>query len=286
MIELNFNIAGIHIRFDMPNEYLPGKLGLLETFCVNPQSEPAHHFSVKLVDTVDPPVGTLLGSEPGIQNYGDKNMECRYAVNGNGDWRTAHMRTLHDGRFHEVQLRKDCGNWLGESMILQAMAMDHLLAQHGGVVLHASCVAHQGEAYLFTAPSGTGKSTQADLWVKYRDAEVINGDRICIRSVDNILYACGIPYAGSSGLSKNKILPLKAILCLEQASETTICVLQGYQAFRRIWEGISVNCANKKSVVAVSGVVESVLKNIPVFLLSCTPDESAIAAVEKILGSR
>ena len=32
------------------------------------------------------------------------------------------------------------------------------------VLMHGSCVAVDGEAYLFTAKSGTGKSTHARLW--------------------------------------------------------------------------------------------------------------------------
>ena len=45
------------------------------------------------------------------------------------------------------------------------------------LLMHGAVIAVGNKAWLFTAPSGTGKSTQAELWERYRNAEQINGDR-------------------------------------------------------------------------------------------------------------
>ena len=59
----------------------------------------------------------------------------------------------------------------------------------------ASFIRWQGRGILFSAPSGTGKSTQANLWVQHQGAEVINGDRAALRQVGGRWQAFGLPYA-------------------------------------------------------------------------------------------
>ena len=57
-----------------------------------------------------------------------------------------------------------------------------------GFQLHASVINWKDKGILFSAPSGTGKSTQADLWKKYEGAKVINGDRALIRKRKRRVY--------------------------------------------------------------------------------------------------
>jgi len=281
-MEEKFRIAGIDIVFVMPPEYTRRDLGWLAPFVTDRVEDP-HRFEVKLVDQVDAPQGNPVSAEPGLKIYQHGQWEHRYRSSTANCASTAYMRTALRGKEHQVQLRKDHSVWLGEKMMLEAMSLDHLAAQQDGIVLHASFVEYRGRGYVFTAPSGTGKSTQADLWVKLRGAELINGDRVCIRIMEEHPVAWGIPYAGSSNVSKNRKVPLAAVICLEQAPRTNITRLRGFQAFRRIWEGCSRNPSNGSDVTRASGVVEKILEQVPVFLLACTPDESAVTALEKML---
>lgn len=141
-------------------------------------------------------------------------------------------------------------------------------------------------AILFTAPSGTGKSTQAELWKKYRNAEIINGDRAAVCVKEGKLTAEGIPFSGSSSYCSNRSVPLSAIVYLSQASETTIQILRGAEAFFKLWEGISVNSWVKEDVEHVSNVVQKVAEEIPVYHLSCTPDETAVTVLEEEFRKR
>jgi hypothetical protein len=168
-------------------------------------------------------------------------------------------------------------------VVLNAIGAEHLIARAGGFIFHCAYIDIGGKAVLFTAPSGTGKSTQADLWQKYRNADIINGDRAAVRICDGVPTACGIPFAGSSQYCKNRDLPIAAIVYLSQAPENTLRSMKGYEAFLRIWEGVSVNTWDKTDLELVSAAVQTLAAQVPVFHLSCTPDESAVLTLEAAL---
>jgi hypothetical protein len=93
----------------------------------------------------------------------------------------------------------------------------------------------------------------------------------------------GIPFCGSSGVCENESFPLEAIVYLSQAPKTEILPLRGVQAFRRVWEGCSVNVWNVEDVSTCTDAVLDVVQRVPVFHLACTPDETAVEALEREL---
>ena len=94
------------------------------------------------------------------------------------------------------------------------------LIKFGGILLHSSCVVKDGLAYLFSAPSGTGKSTHTSLWLKYfDDAKILNDDKPALIIKDNTLYACGTPFSGKTDQNINEIYKVKGVAFL-QRSET------------------------------------------------------------------
>ena len=51
------------------------------------------------------------------------------------------------------------------------------LVYFNGMMLHSSCVVYNNRAYLFSAPSGTGKSTHTQLWLKrFPGSYILNDD--------------------------------------------------------------------------------------------------------------
>ncbi|PWM48932.1 MAG: hypothetical protein DBX62_01245 [Clostridia bacterium] len=97
------------------------------------------------------------------------------------------------------------------------LAMERPLLKYGRIVVHASAVIYGGEAYLFSAPSGGGKSTQADIWHDKRGAEILNGDKVILRPTHGGVIAYGSPIAGSSGIYVNKSAPVRAICMIDKA---------------------------------------------------------------------
>lgn len=279
----NYSFAGVEYQISMPENIMYTDERFLAHFAVESTEKP-HIFNFNYCEELSPPMGQCVTAKPGFRVYSENNTYVRYIGSVEKNWENAYIRAEHNGRTHNIQLKKSqFTDRVGTHTVLSALAAEHLIVQAGGVVFHCSYIEHNGKAILFTAPSETGKSTQADLWNKYREARIINGDRAAIRNVDGKIYACGIPFAGSSKYCFNKTLPLEAIVYLAQAPITSIRKMRGYEAFSKIWEGISVNTWDKEDMEKVSTLVQQVAERIPVYYMPCTPDENAVIALEKAL---
>lgn len=275
-----YSYAGINLCVAGPDEYMyenEKTLGLFkgEAF------DNTYNYFFEVVDSLNIPVGEKVLEKQGYVVYMKDDFVIRYL---GGDYKQAYMRVEKHCNNHQIQVLKSSLEDKIESHIVYcAIESEKLITEAGGILMHASFIEYRGEAILFTAPSGTGKSTQADLWVKYRNAEIINGDRCAVRFIDGKVYACGVPFAGSSNISKNRTLPLKCIVCLGQSLETTITKLTGYKAFRYLYEGVGVNAWDKEHVEKVTGIVERIIGCTPIYKLDCTPDLSAVEALEEYL---
>ena len=89
---------------------------------------------------------------------------------------------------------------------------------------HGSAVAVDGAAYLFTAPSGTGKSTHTRLWRELlgERAVMVNDDKPLIRVTETETTVYGTPWNGKHHLSRNIAVPLRAVCLLERGEENSI----------------------------------------------------------------
>ena len=279
----NYSFAGVEYQISMPENIMYTDERFLAHFAVESTEKP-HIFNFNYCEELSPPMGQCVTAKPGFRIYSENNTYVRYIGSVEKNWENAYIRAEHNGRTHNIQLKKSqFADRVGTHTVLSALAAEHLIVQAGGVVFHCAYIEHNGKAILFTAPSETGKSTQADLWNKYRKARIINGDRAAIRNVDGKIYACGIPFAGSSNYCKNRTLPLAAIIYLGQASETTIEKLSGVFGFKRVWEGCTINTWNQEDVNRALDIVSDITTKVPVYLLQCTPDKSAVIALERKL---
>lgn len=282
-MEKYYRFAGIDLSVVLPEGMAFASEGALGPFAVDAVTQP-HRFICSIVDTLIPPEGECIYNGGGFRVYRDGETQLRYVGSVQKDWRSAYMRVINRGREHRIELKKDaCAGCISAKAVLTAMAVEHLTAQAGSFVFHSSFIEWKGRAILFTAPSGTGKSTQAELWRSLRDARIINGDRSAVLAEENSITAFGIPFSGSSPYCENRSLPLAAIVYLEQAPVTAIRRLRGSEAFARIWEGISVNVWDREDVSLVSDTVLQTVRQVPVYHLACTPDESAVYALENLL---
>jgi hypothetical protein len=99
------------------------------------------------------------------------------------------------------------------------------LVHFNGMMLHASAVALDGRAYLFSAPCGTGKSTHTGLWQQYFGADraiIINDDKPAIRLIDGHALVFGTPFSGKHDISVNAAYELGGICFLHRAEKNEI----------------------------------------------------------------
>lgn len=283
MITKNYSFAGIELQISMAEEMMYTNDRYLSPFLVDSVSDP-HVFTFEFCESLPAPAGRCVIKTPAFCVYDENGISARYIGSVTHSWKDGYICAQHSGKNHRVLLKKSqFTDRVGTHTVLTAIAAEHLITQADGVIFHCSYIEHNGKAILFTAPSETGKSTQADLWHKYRGADIVNGDRAAIRETGGQLYADGIPFSGSSAHCHNRTLPLAAIVYLGQAPATSVHRLKGYQAFAKVWEGVSINTWDSDDMQKASALVKKIAESIPVFHMPCTPDENAVIALEKAL---
>lgn len=101
------------------------------------------------------------------------------------------------------------------------------------LVFHGAAAVADGCVYLFTAPSGTGKTTHVRLWLdQIPGTYVLNGDKPLLKITDNGVWVCGTPWQGKENMGRNEILPLKAICILERGDSNQISAVSFPEALR------------------------------------------------------
>lgn len=153
---------------------------------------------------------------------------------------------------------------------------------HGSLSFHASAIMMDGEAYLFSAPSGTGKSTHTRLWQKRFGADrvtVINDDKPALRIVDGVCYAFGTPWSGKHQINANASAPLKAIVFLARGEENRIRRLTGREIFGRVLEQCLCVIRTPVQMMNMMELLDRMLSTTPVYELACTIDEQAAQLV-------
>ena len=103
------------------------------------------------------------------------------------------------------------------------------LLKHQGFMIHASAVEKEGKAYLFSAPSGTGKSTHAQLWrqtFKGEPIRIINDDKPAVCLQNGVFYACGTPFSGKTDKNENRKAPIQGLCMLHRGKTNKIQKIQ------------------------------------------------------------
>lgn len=118
-----------------------------------------------------------------------------------------------------------------ETLALYRRIVEALL-MHDVLLFHGALIEKDGEGILFTAPSGTGKTTHIRLWQQVfgEAVTVINGDKPLLRFTSEGVFACGTPWQGKENLGTNKQVPLRAICYLERAGNNHIETISMLQA--------------------------------------------------------
>ena len=160
------------------------------------------------------------------------------------------------------------------------IGFEKILMYKKRLCLHASCVDTQYGGLLFSGPSGIGKSTQSELWCRYRGAQLINGDRPILSKDESGWRAWGSPYAGSSRCHINKSCPVRAIIMLEKAANCCITRLSMPDAFRAVWSGLTVYGWDKWFVEEAVNLAMELIESVPVYRFSCTPDKRSVEVLE------
>lgn len=161
-----------------------------------------------------------------------------------------------------------------------------VLGQKQGVAIHSSSIIWNDQGVLFSASSGTGKTTHTQLWKELYNTKVLDGDVTACRMINRIPFVYGIPWCGSSGEFMNHRVPLKAIVFLQKAKENKIEKLNLLEAFSRLISNCFMLPLNDKMMNRYLDIIHDIAGCADCYLLNCLPDYDAVELVKKCLEAK
>ena len=158
------------------------------------------------------------------------------------------------------------------------------LPEYNALLIHGATIEVNGEAFIFLAKSGVGKSTHIKLWRKLlgEKVKIVNGDKPIIRFIDGVPYACGTPWAGKEKWERNVKVPLKAICFLARGEKDEIRKISEIDAVTKLIKQTYIPKTASRAKTALE-LLDKLLKTTELFELFCTPEISAAEVSYKAL---
>lgn len=150
------------------------------------------------------------------------------------------------------------------------------------LLFHGSAIAVDGVAYLFTAKSGTGKSTHTRLWRQYfgERAVMVNDDKPLLEVTNDGIIVYGTPWDGKHHLSSNLAVPLKAICILNRADKNQIQTIEAKVAYPLILQQTYRPC-EPADMIKTLQLLDRLFYQVELYTLGCnTNPEAAVVAYE------
>ena len=154
------------------------------------------------------------------------------------------------------------------------------------MLMHGAVIAFQGKGYMFSAVSGTGKSTHIALWKKYlgNQVEIINGDKPFLHVKKDQVLVCGTPWAGKEGWNVNRTVSLAGICFLQRGKKNQIHRLEPQDSLQHFLTQIYMP-ENMEAAGMTLELLDMLLKNVPLYLLECDISEKAVqTSFERMTG--
>lgn len=246
----------------------------LDLFKVNDDNKPDKIFDLCIVSEIEPPCESSISYVNNQFIVVQKNGTDIFYYHFNGEI-YAKVEEYNDGINNIYIVEKLAHGNLHPYLFPSLLRLEKYLIEKNSGILHSSYIIYNNQSILFSAPSGGGKSTQAELWKKYKNAVIANGDKSIICKDNDKWYSCGIPFSGSSDYCLNKKTPLSAIILLEKGLENKIERVD-LKGFNRVYSQMTVNPWNKEFCNKILDFTIDICTNVPVYIYTCTKEEDAV----------
>lgn len=215
-------------------------------------------------------IADLITAVPEVGGLAPHLWEYRYEENATVDVKID--ASLFDAGAYNIELPYESLAYLESGRQFFAR-----LLEHDGFYLHSSSVAYEGKGYLFSANSGTGKSTHTRLWQQVfgEEAKIFNDDKTPLRRLDGTWYAYGAPWCGKDNININMKVPVAGICFLKQADHNRIRRLSQAEAVSKIVSQTIRKFKNVERLDLMLSHVEKIVREIPVFELENRPEPAA-----------
>lgn len=277
-------VANLNIEMDYIDKHFFGYI--LRNYENNHFTQPDMILHTRLVDEIKKPPGDILEQicDATIVGLGNKRF-CRYLSDSQSG--EIAMASYYDQSYEQVEIQfskiiqpRDASITEYE-YLYTGFAFSDRLVELGGAVLHGSAIAYENQGIVFSANSGTGKSTHTRLWKECfgNQVKVVNDDKPAIRFYNEVPYIFGTPWSGKSDLNDNVRVQLGSIVFIKRAETNWIEKLNTRDSIFNLMSQISRPYYDEKIGLKTMGIIEQLVKTIPVYRLHCNTSPAAVNVV-------
>ena len=159
---------------------------------------------------------------------------------------------------------------------------------HNAFIMHGATITYQDKGLMFTAKSGTGKSTHIKLWKKHfgKDVDIINGDKPIVRVFEDGIKVYGTPYCGKECWHKNRSAYLHSVCIVQRGTTNKIRRIPNEDAILPLYQQIFLPKDNEEVAGKILDLYNQFLTLIPIYVLQCNISEEAVQVAYEGMLSR
>ena len=274
-----YKIGDIFITID--SEIRLNKYNIMEKFRYNDKMEKVVIYKIRISEPYILDEEKLIYKNGNIKiyDYGEKIFRIYGTNDLFGDYACVEIERDSSEYICNIYKGKEKA-FYSTKQLLELLVMEDVFLKNKGIILHSSNVMFENKSVLFTAPSGTGKSTQAGLWNKVLNTKIINGDKTLIKKIDGKYFAMGIPFCGSSKICENEKYPIRIIVYLKQGNYNNIREISKSEAYKKIISEVTINIWDQEFFNKVSDIVLDLINSVKIIEFTCLPDEDAVKVLK------
>lgn len=160
-------------------------------------------------------------------------------------------------------------------------------ARRQTLLIHASLVRQHGYGFAFIAKSGTGKSTQVSMWLRYLpDCDLMNDDNPVVRVIDNQCFIYGSPWSGKTPCYRNIKAPLGAVTRIDRAEANSVEHLDATTAFASLLPSVSSMKWDKMNYEKICHTLAKIIEHTEIYILHCLPDRNSAEVCNSVIGKQ
>lgn len=155
-----------------------------------------------------------------------------------------------------------------------------------GISIHSASIIYRDRGIVFSAPSGTGKSTHTNMWHQQYQTPILDGDVTVCRWINDCCMIYGLPWSGTSGLFINRGVELECLVFLQQADINKVHVLTIYEAFQQLFCRSFTPLWDVELVQQRIKITENIVSHITqIYSLDCLANIEAVEVVKKVIDT-
>lgn len=209
----------------------------------------------------------------------------RYLFLFRSEWKINEMTVSKDGSVVVTYCTPDAFDPDNQEQVFHALRFAFLLLaqRHELYAIHSASFLYKDKAWLFSGPSGTGKSTHTNLWKELYNVPLLNGDLNLLGFQGQTPTVYGLPWCGTSGINTPENYPLGGIVFLKKAPDNHVCIPDSADQAFMLMQRLISPIWNKTMLLQQAHFCETMADHTTILSLHCTKEPEAAATMKQAI---